>query len=342
MSLKNKVNIATLLLVLLILFFSRHELVTAWHMLSTINISIFLLIIPIQFLSYYAGGAMMFSYLRAKGDLEGTSSLEATKMALELNFVNHLLPSGGVSGASYMTWRLSKLGITSGRATLAQAVRFGATFASFAIILVISVLFITIDGNINRLTILVSSALVTVIIVAALVFGFAFGSDKRLEQFSRIVYRTVNWVWRKVLRQKNEAIGYEKVSTFFNDLHTDYVALRKQPEQLKKPFVWGFVFNFAETAMFFVTFLAMGVFVNPAPIFIAVGLAALVGLFLFTPGGAGGYEAAMILFLSTAGVNPGVAVAGVLLARVTLIILTIASGYFFYHVALRKYGRQPT
>jgi len=332
-------NVITIALIALILFFSRHELVQAWHLLSSVNIWILLLVIPIQFLSYFAGGATIFSYLRQKGDLDKTSNLEATKMALELNFVNHVLPSGGVSGASYMTWRLSKLGVSSGRATLAQVVRIAATFAAFVVLLIVAVLMITFDGSINRLTILVSCGLVGAIVLGILIIWYAMGARSRLHKLSMVIYRAVNWVWRTVLRQKHrEVLTLKVIEKFFDELHEDFESLKRSPNQLKKPFMWGLVFNVAEVGLFWVTFLALGTLVNPAPILIALGLAGLAGIFLFTPGGAGGYEALMILFLTSAGVNAGVAVAGVLLARVILVILTITSGYFFYHQALKKYG----
>jgi len=327
-------NIGTVVLIIVTLYFSRHELLTAWKLLETVNIWILLLVLPLQFFSYYATGAMIFSYLRAKGDLVQVKSLETARMALELNFVNHVLPTGGVSGASYMTWRLSKLGVSGGRATLAQVVRFGATFAAFLGLLMIAVLLITIDGNINRLTILVSAGLASTIIFGTIVVVYVISSTVRLQIFSRLLDRGINGVWRKVFRQKKVLLDHVVIRRFFEELHTDFVALRTEPHILLKPFLWGIAFNIAEVSLFVVTFLALGSFVNPAPILIAVGISSMVGLFLVTPGGAGGYEALMILFL-----HPGVALAGVLLARVILIILTIGSGYVFYHNALKKYSK---
>jgi uncharacterized protein (TIRG00374 family) len=93
--------------------------------------------------------------------------------------------------------------------------------------------------------------------------------------------------------------------------------------------------------LFFVTFLSLGVFVNPASILIAAGIAGLVSVFVVTPGGVGGYETVMILFLASAGVEASATVAGVVLARTALILLTILSGYIFYHKALKTYGSAP-
>lgn len=337
---KHWLNILTLLLIGLIVFFAHKDIIKAWNLLWQINIWIFLLIIPLQFLSYYASGAMIFSYLKAQGDLKDVSPIEQPKMALELNFVNHIFPTAGVSGASYMAYRLGKLGVNHGRATLAQVVRFAMMFLSFAALMAIAVIWVTIDGDLTRFTILVACGLITAILAVIVAIMYFFGKQSRLEKFENFIDNLLNKKIVKILRRKKPFIKREDMKRFFDDLSQDYKVLRQNPKRLLRPFWWGVVFNVTETLMFFVAFLALGAVVNPAPILIAVGLAGLVGAFFVTPGGAGGYEAAMILFLGSAGVAPAIAVAGVLLARTSLIVLTIASGYLFYNGAMKKYGKR--
>jgi uncharacterized protein (TIRG00374 family) len=179
------------------------------------------------------------------------------------------------------------------------------------------------------------------IVFVTLFIMYIIGSQTRMDSFSAFMNRWINRVWYKLLRQKKELVAPSKVKAFFTELHSDYTELRQNPSILKMPLFWAFVFNISEVAMFFLTFLSLGVVINPATILIALGLAAIVGMFLVTPGGAGGYEAVMILFMVTAGEDQGLVVAGVLLARTILILLTIVSGYYFYHRALGKYGKHP-
>jgi uncharacterized protein (TIRG00374 family) len=89
-----------------------------------------------------------------------------------------------------------------------------------------------------------------------------------------------------------------------------------------------------------ITFWALGVSIDPAPVLIAYGVAAMAGFFVITPGGAGAYEAIMVAFLAVAGVKQGVAIAGIVLTRVILLLGTIILGYVFYQLALVKYGKQ--
>lgn len=334
---KTWISIVTFLLVAVIVYASRHELVRAWELLWTVNIWILLLLLPLQALSYYAAGAMVFSYLREKFDLQ-VPRAESAKIALELNFVNHILPSAGVSGASYMTWRLGQLGISPARATLAQVVRFAATFGAYLLLMLIAVLAITLDVGLERIPILVSSGLASAIIFGSVLTVYIIQSQARLHKAAAFITKHTNRFWRGVMRRKQPLLHLEKVNSYFEDLHDDYRQIVRDPRILKKPFFWGLVFVSSEIALFWVTFLALGTPINPAPLLIAYGLAGFAGAFFFTPGGVGGYEALMVGFLATTGIDKGAVIAAVLLSRAILIILTIVTGYYFYQRALNRYG----
>lgn len=341
MSFRAWLSTITLLLIAVIIFFSRHELRHAWELLSRVNIWILLLLIPGQLLVYYAGGEMMFSYLRQKNAISHVSPFSLARMSLEMNFVNHVLPSGGVSGVSYMGWRLGGYGVSPGRSTMAQVVRYSMGFVSFIALLSVAVLVVTIDGGINRWIIFVSSILTTgmlgVIITAMLVMS----STKRMTWFAGWTVRTVNTFVRNVtFGRKPAVLEQEKVETFFDELHKDYLALRADKRILIRPFLWGLLFNAADVTLFLITFWALGVPVNPAPILIAYGVASVAGFFVVTPGGAGAYEAIMVAFLAIAGLSQGTAIAGIVLTRVILLIGTIGLGYLFYQHAIIKYGKK--
>ncbi len=338
MSIRAWISVATALLLGIIIVSSRHELAVAWGLLQQVDLRILALLLPVQFLSYFASGAVIFSYLKQKGALNA-NPFEVARMSLELNFVNHILPSGGVSGASYMTWRLGKVGVTPGRATMAQAVRFVSVFLTYVVLLLVALVIITLDGNINRLTLLVTSGMATGIILTTLFLVYIIGSQARLESFSKALVRNANRFGRGVLRSKKPLLEQAKVTHFFAEMHQDYVELRGEPRILIRPVLWGTLFNICEVALFCITFWALGTPVNPAPLLIAIGVASIVGSLLVTPGGAGGYEVLMIAFLAGAGISPGVTVAAILLTRTLLILLTILSGYLFYQMALNKYGK---
>lgn len=340
MSFRAWLSVATLVFIVVIIYFSRNELEHAWHLLGRVNIWILLLLIPGQMLVYFAGGEMMFSYLRAKNSIDNVPKMSLVRMSLEMNFVNHILPSGGVSGISYMTWRLGKYGVSPGRATMAQVVRFAMGFVAFIALLALSVIVVTIDGNINRWVILVSSVLVASMVGAILGFVYLVSSRHRTVLFAGWLTRTFNHVVRKVtFGRRRSVLVSKKVESFFEEMHHDYLALHHDSKVLIKPFLWGLLFTLADVSLFLITFWALGVPVNPAPVLIAYGVAALAGFFVITPGGAGAYEAIMVGFLALAGLSQGIAIAGIVLARVILLLGTIIFGYVFYQMALVKYGK---
>lgn len=340
MSFRAWLSVITLVLIGVILFFARHELAHAWQLLERVNIWILLLLIPGQLLVYFASGEMMFSYLRAKKSIEKASPLALARMSLEMNFVNHVLPSGGVSGISYMGWRLGHLGVSPGRAIMAQMVRFATGFISFIALLIIAVLVVTIDGNINRWIILVSSVLAGVMILAIVVGAFLLSSARRVRFFAGWLTRNVNRLVKKVsFGRAKKVLKQENVETFFMELERDFDALRRDKKVLVRPILWGVVYTLADVSLFMITFWALGEPVNPAPILIAYGVATSAAFFVVTPGGAGAYEALMVAFLAIAGISQGAAIAGIVLTRVFVLLGTIGLGYLFYQHAIIKYGK---
>lgn len=342
MSRRGIISLITLILLGLLLFAARNEIAHAWELISDVNLWILALLIPAQFVVYFAAGEMMFEYLRAKNTLRGVSRFSLTRMALELNFVNHILPSGGVSGISYMTWRLSKYDVSSGRAAMSQIVRYTAGFLSYLTLLLISVVLITLDTGVDRFIILVTSVLASSI-VFFMIFGiYIISSSARLKGFAHWFTRNTNRVVsRATFSKKKRALQLRRVEQFFNDLHEDYTELRHDKRLLLKPFLWGIIFNAMDVGLFVIGFWALGHSVNPAAIVIAYGIASIAGFLIITPGGAGAYEAIMIGFLGSAGISQGVAIAGVLLTRVVLLLGTIISGYIFYQLTIMKYGKNP-
>lgn len=341
MSVKTIISWVTLGLVALILFLARHELVKAWELLGQVNPAILTLLIPLMLFTFFAGSETMFTYLIAKGSITKIGVWERARMGLELNFVNHTLPSGGVSGISYMTWRLGELGVNHGRAASAQVVRYVAGFIASAILIAISVLMVTLDGNINRWIILVSSSIVTFMILATIGLIFLVSNRQRMRRFADWSSRVINQTARKLTRGRKKAlVGEKKILTFFEDMHDDYLELQRDRRVLVKPVLWAIAFTAADAMLFAVTFWALGTPVNPAPLLIAYVLASVAGFIVVTPGGAGAYEAIMVMFLATAGIAGGTAIAGIVLTRVIVLITTIAVGYLFYQQALNKYGKQ--
>lgn len=336
------VSIVTIAFLALVLYLARHEIEKAYNLLDQVNLWILLLLIPLQFISYYAAGEMIFAYLKRQKHIKHVSNFTLPRLALEMNFVNHVLPSGGVSGISYMGWRLKHFGVSASRSTAAQLVRMVSAFLSFGVLLILAIVFMAIDGNINRWVVGASIGLVVVMGGAMLLVMYLLNHKERIGGFARRVTKLVNTIvlWMTLAR-KSQVLHEADIQQFFEEVRDDYTFIRRNLRVLMVPFLWGLVFNVVEVAMFYVSFLALGHPVNPAPLVIAYGLAGLAGFFMVTPGGAGAYEAIMVAFLTVAGIPPGIALLAILLTRVLLMLGTIIAGYAFYQQAILTHGKQP-
>lgn len=120
MSFRSWLSLFTIILLVVIIYLARHEIGGAWQLLEHVNLWILALIIPAQLVVYYAAGETIFSYLRGKRSITELKAPTLARIALEANFVNHVLPSAGVSGISYLNWRFGGYGVKLARATMAQ------------------------------------------------------------------------------------------------------------------------------------------------------------------------------------------------------------------------------
>lgn len=343
MSIKLWVSIATLIILTIVIYFSRQEIAKAWILLGQVNLWLLLLLIPLQVLAYFSAAEMIFAYLRQKRLTKAISSLMMTRLALEMNFVNHALPSGGVSGISFMGWRLKHFGISVSRSTTAQLVRMVTGFASYTTLLVIAVIVMKFDGNISRDIVIISALMVLVMLLAIAVVVYILNRDYRIDKIAKHFVSGLNrFVKRLTFKRVPHLVHITPISRFLHEIQEDYVHIRANKKILKVPYIWGLLFSITEIAMFTVVFYALGHPVNPAPILIAYGLAGIAGFFVVTPGGAGAYEFIMVGFLTLAGIDPTVGIAGIVLTRVLLMFGTIVGGYLFYQQAILQYGKKPT
>ena len=333
-------NIVAVVLILVVLIAAKDQLYVAWKLLGQVNIWILLLLVPLQFASFYSNAEIFFTYLRTRGQLKHTGSFEAASMALELNFVNHIFPSGGVSGISYMVWRLGKLGIGAGQATMAQLMRYVVQGGVFVVLLMIAIFFATLENRASNWVVVTSSIVVTSLVFLVLFGSYLIGSENRMRSFAHWLTKLINTVIKRAsFNRYHKTVKSEKMEKFFMEFHEDYMILRRDKRILIKPALWALAFNLLEIAMFVVSFWALGVHVNLAVLLIAYGAATAAGALVLTPGGAGAYEAIMVAILTAGSMGAGAAFAGVVLTRASLMTMSLSTGFFAYNHSTKKYGK---
>src|SRR5882724_7379672 len=145
MKLKLWLNVITFGALGLIILFAWGDIARAFEKMLTLNIWVLLLIIPAQFFAYFSLAKVFFYFFKATGVRLSMKQLFAPM--LELNFVNHIFPSGGASGFSYLTLRLKPYDVSTAKSTLAQIARFASTFLAFVLMLFIALFLLAAQGN---------------------------------------------------------------------------------------------------------------------------------------------------------------------------------------------------
>src|SRR3954471_23233805 len=107
------VNLVTMGALVLLIILTWDQLVQTFHDVFRVNAWVLLLIIPVEYLNYDAQARLYQGLFKITGVTLGYKSL--FKSSLELNFVNSVFPSGGVTGISYFGVRMRDDNITGAK-----------------------------------------------------------------------------------------------------------------------------------------------------------------------------------------------------------------------------------
>lgn len=332
-------NVVTFALLGLAIFLLRKDIGNALQDLGRINAIALLLIIPLQAQNYAAYAHLYQDFLKILGSKQPFKRMY--KVALEMNFVNHVFPSGGVSGFSYFTARLKPYGVSTAQSTLTQSMRFILTFASYVILLFIGLFLLALGGSASNMTILITCSLAFSTVFVIIAGTYIVSSVTRIKRFTRALTRFVNKVLHVVRPAYPETINLKRVEHVGNELHGNYVLLKEKLPQLRSPFFYSILANITELATIYVVYIAYGQFVNPGAVIIAYALANFAGLIAVLPGGIGVYEGLMTAVLVSAGVPAGLAISVTVMYRVINLSISLPVGYYFYHKAINSLGKKP-
>ena len=330
-------NIVTLLALGGLIYAIREDLVQTFQNLWKVNAWFLLLMIPVQFLNYDAQARIYKGIFKTEG-----SSIDywhLMRVTLELNFVNHVFPSGGVTGITYFSLRLKKHGVSVAKATAAHMLKLIMVFLSFEFLIVIGVLALAVRGHMNNLILLIAASLVTSIVILTFGMMFIIGSRERIAGFFSYVSVLLNRFIHLFRRSHPETINVDRVRALFEEMHEYYVQFSKDWRMLGKPLFWAFMANFWEIMTIFVVYLAFGHVVNIGAIILAYAIANSAGFVSVLPGGIGIYEGLMTLVLSATGVPSKISLPVTVMYRVVNTLIQVPAGYVAYQDHIRHVGK---
>lgn len=332
-SVKLWVNIATILALALLLYFSRQQIADALDELGRLNYFWLFMIIPLQLTNYLAVAKYYQSYLSNLGEKVKLSVLY--RVGLEMNFVNNVFPSGGVSGLGYFGIRMKHEGVPTSKAALTQVMRHTLTYLSFIIYLAIALIILALFGNASRLIVLISSTIIFGILLATGLLVYIISSSARIKQFVAFLPKLVNRLGRLLFRGRVPSIDIERIERLLERLHGDYLTIHRDWRQLRKPFFWTMLMNLSELLTIMVVYFAFGTTVNFGALIIAYAVANIAGLVAVLPGGVGIYEGLMTAVLASSGIPRALALSATIVYRVINMAIFLPVGFVFYQLALR-------
>ncbi|MGC1177153.1 MAG: lysylphosphatidylglycerol synthase transmembrane domain-containing protein [Candidatus Saccharimonadales bacterium] len=334
------VNLVTLAALVLLVYLIRDQISDTFHNVRHVNAWALLLLIPVEALNYDAQARLYRRLFAIVGNK--LSYKQLYKTSVELNFVNHVFPSGGVTGISYFTLRLRDgQKLSSGKATLIHVMKIALYFLAFEVLLVFGVLCLAAMGRANNLVILVAGSLSTLLLVGTAAFAYIIGSQQRINSFFVGLTRALNRLIRLVRPRYPETISIDKARATFDDFHENYKLIKSNYQQLRAPFLYALIADATEVLAIYVVYIAFGEWVNIGAVILAYGIANFAGLVSVLPGGVGIYEALMTTVLAATGVPPRLSLPVTVMYRVLNSAIQLPPGYYLYHKALRHDDQSP-
>lgn len=321
-----------------LLYSSRGLLYETWLVIQSANIKLVLLLPLIQIVNYFFIGGYyrtMFGFFETQ--IKWT---RAWGVVASLNFVNQILPSGGLSGISYLAYGFrTKLAI--GKTTMIQTGRYLFSLSTYIIIapFALSLLFIQGDGSsASGIADKIEGnfyALATLIAFAALITGVVifFKSPNAAQRFVEGFRKVINGIGH--IFTKKELLAKKTTSGLVNEFHEGIDFFKQQKSQILKPFSFMMLSVAMELSIVYVSTLAVDAGASFSVVFASFMAANIVGVISIIPGDVGVHEAVMTTMLVAFGVEAPVALSAVLLYRVFNKVIFLPIGFYFYTVLLK-------
>ena len=300
------------------------------------NVLILLLLIPEQLYMYYACGQIFFSYLRGRKMMKKVSNSEMLRISTELNFMNHAMPAGGVSGLAFLTFRLAPYNITAGQASFLYIFRFIITTVINYLQAILAVIVLLIFHAIPEEAIWVIPVAILMNVFVFLVLALAIfiaTSEKRIDFFARTMSKLLNGAARIfTFGRKKQMMRYDKISKYFLDIHESVKIAKNDKKLLKGPIFWGVVYSFFEVGTYWLVAIALG---RPGLLPVIMVGEAIGSVFDgIVPYGL--YELGMAGVMIALGTDFPTATLITVMTRVFILVLTIITGAIPYYKTMRE------
>lgn len=287
-----------------------------------------LLAILVQILTYYLF-ALRWNIINKTANIK-ISIKNILPMVLVGLSINNITPSGRGGGEPVRAFILSKHTEKPSEETFATVIADRAldTFP-FLILAIITIIAIILYFKLSYLVL-------TILILSVILVTAAFGLLIYMSLNQKVGEKVTTWIVNLINRfyKKDPESLEKKAMKAISGFQKTMKMMISDKKILYHALPLSFIIWISEIMRVYIVFLAFGANVSPLLIGEVFIVASLIGMIPLLPGGLGAVDGVMILFYSSAGINPSISAAATVIERLISYWMTTMIGF----VILPYYG----
>lgn len=314
-------------LLVVLVSFRRDVLVETYEVLKDIDLRYVIALPLLQLLSYMLVAGYYKQFFKAFK--KQVNYLRMLGIVLSLTFVDQVLPSGGLSGTTYLVYGLRhKLKV--GTITLAHLGRYMISYLSYFLILATALLFLLYgEGQVNQSVYGYLVTLMSVAIVFGVFFLWTISSYERVNKYLGALGRGVDYLSRK-FRGGKEVFGEDLIVRTAQEFYSGFDLFRSDARKLIAPISLMMLAGVVNVFIVYFSFVAIGYDLNPGAIIFSFAVANAVGVLSVVPGDFGVHEGTMVAMLTLTGSPVAEAISATLLYRIFVKFVFLPLNFSLY------------
>jgi hypothetical protein len=330
-NLQVKFNLKTLILILLFLvgvYFLIPKLVGMQEVLKLlfqVNKAYLILALFFEFLSY-TGAAILLGVILSQMGYK-IKFWDRFKISSIASFAIHFFPIGSFGEGAVDYYFLRRKKVETGSILLMLVLRIIFTYASFLMIFLIGLALVPTAPMLK-----VSPKIISLLIFL-LVFGlvwYLFYLYKNKDKFWKTWSKIFNIFGGFVSRISGKKITQETSPEIFNDIYRGIGLFGKKKRSSVYALLAGLLYWLGDITCFHFVFLSFGYQIHWGVLIFGYGIASILGMASFIPGGLGVTEGTLGLLYSGLGVPSAIALTSILVFRLFSFWIWIPFGFYSF------------
>jgi len=242
-------------------------------------------------------------------------------------FAIHFFPVGSFGEGAVDYYFLRKRNVETGSILLMFVLRLIFTYASFLLIFLVGL------ALVPTAPMLKISPKIISLVIFALVFGgvlYMFYLYEHKDRFYKLWRRFAGFTSSFLSKIRGKDITPAEEDEVFEDIYTGMGLFSKKKRSSVFAFLAGSLYWMGDIACFYFVFLGFGFHISWGVLIFGYGIASLVGMISFIPGGLGVTEGSMGLLYSGLGVPSGIALISILVFRLFSFWIWIPFGLYSF------------